>query len=107
SDGPCGRLTSFAGLSPLRREPGISKFQNPFPTKGGGGAFAPRHSMDIRLARRMQGVSGNVIREILKLTQQSDIISFAGGLPSADSFPRAELQRISAEILQEVAPLQY
>lgn len=55
----------------------------------------------------MQGVSGNVIREILKLTQQSDIISFAGGLPSADSFPRAELQRISAEILQEVAPLQY
>lgn len=42
----------------------------------------------------MHGVSGNVIREILKLTQQPDIISFAGGLPSPDSFPVSELERI-------------
>jgi len=40
-------------------------------------------------------MAGNVIRELLKLTQQPDIISFAGGLPSQDSFP--------AEILAEIA----
>lgn len=43
-------------------------------------------------ADRMHGVSGNVIREILKLTQTSDVISFAGGLPSPDSFPAEDLK---------------
>lgn len=49
-----------------------------------------------QLARRIEGMSGNVIREILKLTQQPDVISFAGGLPSPDSFPVEALQRITA-----------
>jgi len=50
------------------------------------------------LADRMQGMSGNIIREILKLTQKPDIISFAGGLPSPDSFPVEELRQIAGDI---------
>lgn len=52
-------------------------------------------------ARRLAGMSGSVIREILKLTQQPDMISFAGGLPSPDSFPREELTEIVTEIIAQ------
>lgn len=48
-----------------------------------------------RFAKRMEGMSGNVIREILKLTQASDVISFAGGLPSPESFPTDALRAIA------------
>lgn len=60
-------------------------------------------------SKSMSNMSGNVIREILKLTQQPDIISFAGGLPSADTFPADELQEIAAEVLtnQKKEILQY
>ncbi|HHW09995.1 MAG TPA: PLP-dependent aminotransferase family protein [Firmicutes bacterium] len=43
-------------------------------------------------------MSGNIIREILKLTKKPDIISFAGGLPSPDSFPVEELRQIAGDI---------
>jgi 2-aminoadipate transaminase len=60
------------------------------------------------LSRRMQGMSGNVVREILKLTQSPDIISFAGGLPSPDSFPVEELRNITAELFTgDTSFLQY
>lgn len=63
---------------------------------------------NITFARRMEGMSGNVIREILKLTQQPDVISFAGGLPSPDSFPTAAVKRIIDGIGDEyVRLLQY
>lgn len=45
-------------------------------------------------------MQGNVIREILKLTQQPDIISFAGGLPAPDSFPAEELAEIARQVLR-------
>jgi len=41
------------------------------------------------------------IRELLKLTQNPDIISFAGGLPNPNSFPVAELQDICRIVLQK------
>ncbi len=49
------------------------------------------------------------IREILKLTQQPDMISFAGGLPSPDSFPIDDIRQIASEVLEEdgKAALQY
>jgi len=40
-----------------------------------------------RYAQRMQGVGSSVIRELLKLTEQPDVISFAGGLPAPELFP--------------------
>lgn len=60
------------------------------------------------LAERMQGMSGNVIREILKLTQSPEVISFAGGLPSPDSFPAAELGEIAQNLFaKDTSFLQY
>ncbi|MEN8201951.1 MAG: PLP-dependent aminotransferase family protein [Bacteroidota bacterium] len=51
----------------------------------------------------------SAIREILKLTQQPDIISFAGGLPAPDSFPVEEIKAISNKILEDegASALQY
>ena len=61
-----------------------------------------------RFAKRLQNMGGNVIREILKLTQQPDIISFAGGNPAADTFPSEILAEISREvILRDRNVLQY
>ncbi len=59
-----------------------------------------------RVARNMKK---SAIRELLKLTQRPEIISFAGGLPSPDSFPIAELKEIACEVLEEdgAAALQY
>lgn len=65
--------------------------------------------MDLLFARRMENVGGSAVREILKLTQQPNIISFAGGLPSPESFPMEELRRITDRIYQDygVQFLQY
>lgn len=52
-------------------------------------------------ADRMSGLNENVIREIFKLTQMPDIISFAGGLPSPDSFPVEELNEISIKVFEK------
>lgn len=51
----------------------------------------------------------SAIREILKLTQQPDIISFAGGLPAPESFPIDDLKEIVNNVLYEdgAASLQY
>lgn len=56
---------------------------------------------EMRFARRLQNMGGNVIRELLKLTQQPNIISFAGGLPSPDTFPVAEIKEAMERILDE------
>ncbi|MCP5095580.1 MAG: PLP-dependent aminotransferase family protein [Chloroflexi bacterium] len=40
-----------------------------------------------RYALRMQGMGGSLIRELLKLTQRDEVISFAGGLPAPELFP--------------------
>ncbi len=41
------------------------------------------------------------IRELLKVTRRSDIISFAGGLPDPHTFPVKDLEEISCRILRE------
>ncbi|HRS54307.1 MAG TPA: PLP-dependent aminotransferase family protein [Bacteroidales bacterium] len=41
------------------------------------------------------------IRELLKLTQKPEIISFAGGLPATSSFPIEELKEIACEVLEK------
>ena len=60
-------------------------------------------------AKRMDNLSGSVIREILKLTATPGIISFAGGNPAPDSFPIGELQEVTQQIYEEQGPqvLQY
>ncbi len=52
-----------------------------------------------RYAERMQYVKASEIRELLKLTEQGDIISFAGGLPAPETFPLEELKVVSHQVL--------
>ena len=42
---------------------------------------------DHRYAQRTQKMKGSAIRELLKLVENPEVISFAGGLPAADVFP--------------------
>ncbi|MCP4425045.1 MAG: PLP-dependent aminotransferase family protein [Chloroflexi bacterium] len=62
-----------------------------------------------RYAQRMQGMSSSVIRELLKLTQQPDIISFAGGLPAPEIFPVEAFETAVSRLLRQNGPqaLQY
>jgi len=43
--------------------------------------------MKLGLSTRMSRVKASAIREILKVTERPDILSFAGGLPAPESFP--------------------
>ncbi len=54
-------------------------------------------------------IKGSVIREILKVASQPGVISFAGGLPAPELFPKAELQQIAAQVIEKYVPdcLQY
>ena len=44
----------------------------------------------MKFAKRMERMQASEIRELLKLTAQPDIISFAGGLPAPELFPVEE-----------------
>lgn len=52
-----------------------------------------------RYAQRMQRVGSSMIRELLKLTEQPDIISFAGGLPAPELFPMEAFQTACDRVL--------
>ncbi len=54
---------------------------------------------DHRYAQRTQRMKGSAIRELLKLTEQPDIISFAGGLPAPDVFPIEEFKAACIRVL--------
>ncbi|MDB5774517.1 MAG: 2-aminoadipate aminotransferase [Herbaspirillum sp.] len=45
-----------------------------------------------QFAQRAEQLKSSAIREILKITMQPEIISFAGGLPSPATFPVAEMR---------------
>jgi len=61
------------------------------------------------MARRAARMNPSVIREILKITEKPGIISFAGGLPSAKTFPIAEFTAACNQVLttDPQAALQY
>ncbi len=52
------------------------------------------------LASRVAGIKGSMIRELLKLTQQPDIISFGGGMPAPEFFPIRAFQEACHHILE-------
>lgn len=56
--------------------------------------------MKLNYANRMDNIKASEIRELLKLTQKPEIISFAGGLPAPESFPIEEFIKISKEVLE-------
>lgn len=45
------------------------------------------------------GAKRSVIRELLKLTQQPGVISFAGGLPSPETFPVEDVADLTRELI--------
>ncbi len=49
-------------------------------------------------AKRMQGVPRSFIREILKVSLDPSVISFAGGLPNPAFFPVTEIQRATERV---------
>jgi len=60
---------------------------------------------EYRYAHRTQKMGSSVIRELLKLTEQPDIISFAGGLPAPEVFPLKEFQDACNAVLQNDGPM--
>jgi len=68
-----------------------------------------QESMKIQFARRMSAVKPSTIREILKVTEQAEIISFAGGLPAPELFPVAAVSEAAVRVLREggAGALQY
>ena len=55
--------------------------------------------MSFTLAQRAHKMNPSVIREILKITERPGIISFAGGLPSPDTFPVQAMREASERVL--------
>ncbi len=62
-----------------------------------------------RFAQRTQRMGSSAIRELLKLTEQPDIISFGGGMPAPDVFPIQEFSEACQRVLVDYGPqaLQY
>ncbi len=55
--------------------------------------------MSFTLAQRAHKMNPSVIREILKVTERPGIISFAGGLPSPNTFPIEAMREASERVL--------
>ena len=53
------------------------------------------------LAKRAEGMKSSAIRELLKITQQPDVISFAGGLPAPELFPVRDIEEACRQLLAE------
>ncbi|MDD3803395.1 MAG: PLP-dependent aminotransferase family protein [bacterium] len=56
---------------------------------------------DLAFSKNIKAMKRSVIRELLKVTQSPEIISFAGGLPSPESFPIEEIKKITMEVLEK------
>lgn len=63
----------------------------------------------MMFAKRMEALKVSAIREILKITANPEIISFAGGLPAPELFPIEEMKHVAVTVLEEAGAeaLQY
>lgn len=57
--------------------------------------------MAIKFAERTNNMEGSAIRELLKLTQKPEVISFAGGMPAPELFPVDAMIDVSKKVLEE------
>src|SRR5208282_587247 len=58
-----------------------------------------------RYAQRTLGIKSSAIRELLKVTQKPEMISFGGGLPAPDVFPVKRFEEACHKVLTEQAAL--
>lgn len=56
---------------------------------------------EYRYAQRMQQMKSSAIRELLKVSELPDIISFGGGLPAAEVFPYNQVKEACIKVLDE------
>ncbi len=65
--------------------------------------------MAFKFAKRMDNIKASEIRELLKVTQNPEIISFGGGFPAPQSFPVEALEKATEEVFENYAvqSLQY
>jgi 2-aminoadipate transaminase len=56
---------------------------------------------EYRFAQRTQRMGSSAIRELLKLTEQPDIISFGGGMPAPDVFPYEQFMEACERVLRD------
>jgi 2-aminoadipate transaminase len=54
-----------------------------------------------RYAQHLRWMTSSAIRELLKVTEQPDFISFAGGLPAPEAFPIDEVARVAQRLIQQ------
>jgi 2-aminoadipate transaminase len=61
------------------------------------------------LSRRALALTSSAIREILKVTERPEVISFAGGLPSPATFPVERMRQVTEQVLRDApeSALQY
>lgn len=57
--------------------------------------------MTVKYAKRVSNLKASEIREILKVTERPEVISFAGGLPAPELFPIEEIIKVNRIILEE------
>ena len=64
---------------------------------------------EYRYAQRTQLMASSAVRELLKLTEEPNIISFAGGMPAPEIFPIEEFRQACDKVLRNhgVQALQY
>lgn len=69
----------------------------------------PQSPAPIALARRMAKMPASAVREILKVAERPDVLSFAGGLPAPELFPVGPIAEAFAQTLAREggAALQY
>ena len=84
---------SFSGLIPIAIPPLDPAVPSATPA-----APAPRLP---RLACRMADMPPSAVREILKVAERPDILSFAGGLPAPELFPVAAIAEAHADVLRD------
>jgi 2-aminoadipate transaminase len=58
-----------------------------------------------RFAQRTQRMKSSAVRELLKLTELPDVISFAGGLPAPEAFPTQRFVEASSKVMTSVGAL--
>ena len=56
--------------------------------------------MKMLIAQRIHNMPKSFVREILKVTTDPSVISFAGGLPNADTFPIVEIAEATACVMK-------
>ena len=59
------------------------------------------------VAERIRSVDTSALERVLALVNGGDLISFAGGIPNGETFPREELREILSKVVEMDEALQY